>query len=160
MVEHLSGTRANDQRYPPPGYNLECDDWEGQNLVHSGVAVRVTMPESKKDWVGYAVEQGADPKEAASSTGAELKAEYGPEPEAVPEAAEPEPAPEPASEPAPEPEPESHDKQAWAGYAVEAPAPHDNKQAWVDYAVSQGADPTTAARQTKADLQSRYGPRL
>jgi len=40
------------------------------------------------------------------------------------------------------------------------PAPADPKQSWVDYAVSQGMDPDTAAKMTKADLQSRFGPRL
>lgn len=134
MVMHMSGTRANGDRYPPGWTPFQVEDWEGQHLIRGGMAREVATP----DW--------AVP---------------------VPPAPEPEPAPPaPRSEPSStaagpaDPEPELAPVVELAPPAAPPPAPSDPKQAWVDYAVTQGMDADAASRMTKADLQSRFGPRL
>lgn len=127
MVMHMSGTRANGDRYPPAFTPFPVEEWEGEHLVNGGMARPARKP-------------------------------VAPEPEPVPaHATAPEPVREDTGrsftgEPDPEPEPEPEPGQP--------PAPADAKQVWVDYAVSRGADPASAAKMTKVDLQSRYGPRL
>ncbi len=126
MVMHMSGTRANGDRYPPAFAPYEVADWEGEHLIRGGMARAVATPE-------WAVPKPPAPVKSAVA------------PKAV--------APDPASALAPEAEPA-------APVAGEAPAPGDPKQAWVDYAVTQGMAADDASRMTKADLQSRFGPRL
>lgn len=136
MVMHMSGTRANGEKYPPGWTAFEVADWEGEHLIRGGCAREVAAP--------------APPPAPVPPA---------PEPPAAPE---PAPAPSFASEPAPAPEPEAAPEPAPepAGDSAPAPAPNAPKQAWVDYAISQGLDWDTASRMTKADLQSRFGPRL
>lgn len=132
MVMHMSGTRANGDKYPPGWTAFEIADWEGEHLIRGGCARQVPVPE-------WAVPKPPAPVKSA----------------VAPETVAPARQPELPQEPAPEAGPES-------APAPEAgrPSPADPKQAWVDYAIAQGLDWDTASRMTKADLQSRYGGRL
>jgi hypothetical protein len=134
LVVHMSGTRANDARYPPSSTPFRVEDWEGINLIGSGVAREVAAPA---------------PEPESRQPAAFKRPAYMPPP-AQDEPAEPEPVvaaedPEPAEEP-------DDDRGR--------PAPGDSKQAWVDYAISKGEGWDQASRMTKADLQSKYGGRL
>jgi hypothetical protein len=124
-VMHMSGTRANGEKYPPGWTPFEVEDWEGEHLVRGGMAMEVGPP---------------------------------PKPPRKPVAL---PAPEPVREasPAAGALPPAGDDGPPAGQQP-PPAPADPKQAWVDYAISQGMSPDMAAKMTKTDLQSRYGPRM
>jgi len=149
---HMSGTRASGDRWPPAFTAFEVEDWEGEHMIKGGMA------------------RLADPP-AAPAPAPE------PEPVPVPEPPMPRrvqtepdlvaPAPEPvksavatrtATPPEPEPAPEPFTPLVPS--AGPPPAPSDPKQAWVDYAVTQGMSGDDASRMTKADLQSRFGPRL
>lgn len=140
-VMHMSGTRANGEKYPPGFTPFQVEDWEGEHLIRGGCARQVAPPPGRAQ---APVAVPAPPVPPAP-------------PAAVPDVPRSEPSltaagPEPqAAEPEPEPEPEPDARR---------PAPSDPKQAWVDYAIAQGLDWDTASRMTKADLQSRYGGRL
>jgi hypothetical protein len=67
--------------YDVPGVErpLLLDETRAEQLGYSE-HVDATTPKrnaSKQEWVDYAVQQGADPESAASSTKSELVAEYG-----------------------------------------------------------------------------------
>jgi hypothetical protein len=132
-VMHMSGTRANGDKYPPGFTPFEVADWEGEHLIRGGMARAVATPE-------WAVPKPPAPlpEKPVTVPGPVMQ--------------EPDPAP-PAYQPD-DPEPEL------AAPAGLPPAPGDPKQAWVDYAVTQGMPADDASRMTKADLQSRFGPRL
>lgn len=141
MIMHMSGTRANGEKYPPGFTPFEVDDWEGEHLIRGGMAREVAAPQASQETAGDGRDWGGSRSPKRSVT--------------VPPAA---PAP---------PAPVSQPSATAAGPAQEAPAPvgtppapSDPKQAWIDYAVAQGMDADAASRMTKADLQSRYGPRL
>lgn len=142
MVMHMSGTRANGDKYPPGWTPFEVADWEGEHLIRGGMARQVDVP----DW--------ARPKPPAPA-------------QPVKSVTAPKTVPDPASVPPPA-EPPAHvqvDQPGQPSLAgnlapVPPPAPSDPKQAWVDYAVTQGMAADDASRMTKADLQSRFGPRL
>lgn len=133
MVMHMSGTRANGEKYPPGFTPFLVEDWEGEHLIRGGCARQIAPPPGRAQ-APVAVPAPPAPEPPV------------PQSEPSPTAAGPEPQ---AAEPEPEPEPDAR-----------RPAPSDPKQAWVDYAVAQGLDWDTASRMTKADLQSRYGGRL
>lgn len=145
---HMSGTRANGEKYPPGWTPFEVADWEGEQLIRGGMARQVAMP----DWAKpRPPKQSPPPAPERVQAAPEL-----PVPRSEPSltAAGPLTAEAPAETPvAAEPEP----GQEQAG---PAPAPSDPKQAWVDYAITRGMDADAAARMTKVDLQSRFGPRL
>lgn len=130
-VMHMSGTRANGEKYPPGFTPFEVEDWEGSHLVRGGIAREVPAP----DWAA------ARPQEPRPAAGRDWGRSRDPEP----------------SPPAPEPPAAA---QAPDGPQAAPPAPADPKQAWVDYAVTRGMDADEASRMTKADLQSRFGPRM
>jgi hypothetical protein len=136
MVMHMSGTRANGEKYPPGWTAFEVADWEGEHLIRGGMARQVPVPE-------WAVPKSPAPLKSAHAPRTVM------------------PEPEPEQEPVPpDPEPLLASVVPLAPPAGLPPAPGDPKQAWVDYAVTQGMAPEDATRMTKADLQSRFGPRL
>lgn len=138
MVMHMSGTRANGEKYPPGWTPFQVEDWEGEHLIRGGMAREAPVP----DW--------AVPKPPAQDgPKADKGRDWGGSPAPQVPASEPSPT---AAGPQPDP--------ASVMPAAAPPAPGDPKQAWVNYAVTQGMSADDAARMTKADLQSRFGPRL
>lgn len=134
MIMHMSGTRANGEKYPPGFTPFRVEDWEGEHLIRGGMARQAAPPKLTPP--------AQEPHKAA---GRDWGAGDAP---AAPAAPDPVPGPAPAAPLAPA------DPQA------RPPAPGDPKQAWIDYAVARGMDEAKAAQMTKADLQSRFGPRL
>jgi hypothetical protein len=131
MVHQMSGGRYDDRQWPPPGFEFEVPDWEGEGLVRSNSAVKIReLPDDRPVYVTPPA-----PVSLPSETAA------GP--------VLPEPSPEDAS-PGP----------AAPGGDPEPPKPSDPKQDWMDYAVTQGMTEDEAGAQTKADLMSRFGGRL
>lgn len=129
LVMHMSGTRANGERYPPGWTAFQVADWEGEHLVRGGMAREVAAPPPPSP----------------------------PPPLPVPPYAPAQAPPAPSNLTEPDLIEPAQGGQELQG---DPPAPADSKLAWVSYAISQGADPDTASRMTKADLQSRYGGRL
>lgn len=142
MVMHMSGTRANGEKYPPGWTPFEVADWEGEHLVKGGMARPVAPPATR------APAPPAPPAPAAPA----------PQP-AAPELPVPksEPSLTAAGPAAPAAEPEAPAAQE---PDIPRPSPSDPKQSWIDYAIARGMDWDTASRMTKADLQSRFGGRL
>lgn len=156
LINGMSGTRANGDRYPPMFTPFQVADWEGENLVRAEVARRVAAPAIVPP-EPLPVPAHAMPPEPARAPAQEPAQDTG-------RSFTPEDAQEPAPEPAYVDARESAQESAWETAPGPAqsrrPVAADPKQAWIDHAISQGADPDTAARMTKADLQSRYGSRL
>lgn len=150
MVMHMSGTRANGEKYPPGFTPFLVEDWEGEHLIRGGCARQIAPPPGRAQApVAVPAPPAPEPPVPQSEPSPTAAGPVMPDvPRSEPSltAAGPEPQ---AAEPEPEPEPDAR-----------RPAPSDPKQAWVDYAVAQGLDWDTASRMTKADLQSRYGGRL
>lgn len=44
MLLYISGGRPSGQNWPQAGVPFEVEDWEGQSLLHQGVAVRCEAP--------------------------------------------------------------------------------------------------------------------
>jgi hypothetical protein len=141
MVHQMSGGRYDDRQWPPPGFEFEVPDWEGEGLVRSNSAVKIR--ELKDDRPAYVTPPA--PVSLPSETAA------GPVP--------PEPAPEVVVSSGPAASDSDSDVQ-------EPPKPSDPKQDWMDYAVAEserrGAPITEdqAGARSKADLMSEYGGRL
>jgi hypothetical protein len=149
-----AGGRHDDRPWPPIGSELDVPAWEGQDLIRANHAVFLRWVEEAVPDPVPAVPVVSEPAQTAAGPLTEPVIVPDPEPVIVPE-----PEPEPVIVPEPEPEP-SRSVSDVPPEPAEAPAPSDPKQDWIDYAVSQGADAAEAARQTKADLMSRYGGRL
>ena len=114
-------------------------DWEGEDLVNGGNAVKVA--------------DSPPPKRARKKEPEPVKQ---PEPVEEPEA---EVQAETETEPEVEGEAEVEDKtEAEAGEAG-PPRPAASKQEWIDWAVSQGAEWITATNSTKQQLMEQYGQR-
>jgi len=137
MVHQMSGGRYDDRPWPPPGYEFEVPDWEGEGLVRSSSAVKIR--ELDDDLPAYVTPPAPVSLPAETAAGPAEPSVWIPDagltllPESPP------------------------------GSAVDVPAeprPADPKQAWIDYAVSQGEPADTAGAMTKADLMSKYGGRM
>lgn len=130
MLSNMTSGRHDGRLWPAPWTDFEVPDWEGEDLVNGGNAIKVSdSPEVQED-PEVPLE---DLKEAAVEY-AEAEAE--------------------AEAETPEPEPEVEVK-AEGG----PPRPAASKQEWIDYAVSQGAEWIAATNATKQQLMETYGQR-
>ena len=135
MFSNMTSGRHDGRVWPPAGVDFEVPDWEGEDLVNGGNAVKVA------DSPGAGVDTPLeDLKEAA--------VEYA-------EAETPEPEPEPEAEADVEADPLA-DPVKTEG---DPPRPAASKQEWIDYAVNQGADWIAANNSTKQQLMEQYGQR-
>lgn len=134
MLFSMSSGRHDNRVWPPPGVDFEVPDWEGEDLVNGGNAIKVAD----------------SPGPVPAQVQVQIQV-----PEPVPE---PEPAPEPVEvadrEPVPdmklEPEPE---------VPGGPPRPAAPKAEWVEWALQQGADQIDANNATKQQLMELYGQR-
>ena len=65
MMENISGGRPSGEAWPPKGYLLEVEDWEGQHLIRSGLAVRHAAPPGAVSQVPAKVSPPPQPEKPA-----------------------------------------------------------------------------------------------
>jgi len=134
MLSNMTSGRHDGRVWPAPWTDFEVPDWEGEDLVFGGNAIKVADSAVEQDDADSPLE---DLKEAAVEY-AEAEAET-------------------SSEPVPEPE---ADADGDGGDEEEGPPkPSASKQDWIDYAVNQGAEWITATNSTKQQLMEKYGQR-
>ncbi len=134
MLSNMSSGRHDGRPWPAAWTDFEVPDWEGEDLVNGGNAIKVSDSAEQQEDPAAPLE---DLKEAA--------VEYA-ESEAVTE---------------PEPEPEAEVDPLADPVVTEGgpPKPAASKQEWIDYAVSQGAEWIAATNSTKQQLMETYGQR-
>jgi len=129
MLSNMTSGRHDGRQWPAPWTDFEVPDWEGEDLVFGGNAIKVSdSPEPKED-----PDAPLEDLKVAAVEYAESEAH---------------------AEPDPEPEPETEVK-AEGG----PPKPAASKQEWIDYAVNQGAEWIAATNSTKQQLMEQYGQR-
>jgi hypothetical protein len=185
MRYYISGGRHDGRDWPQPDVPIEVPDWEGEDLIRGGNAVRVAAPAlvsgspppppQSQQLPGQPprlqplpgtppVPETAHLNETAASPAAQATQPEGGASREAAAAAEPAGAPagnRAGGSPGEPGGPAAEPIVAAATSPPAAPGPSAAKRAWIDYAVAgHKADPAQAEAMTKADLMSRYGGRL
>lgn len=134
MLSNMTSGRHDGRLWPAPWTDFEVPDWEGEDLVFGGNAIKVS------DSAEETVEEQAPLEELKSAA-----VEYAESETETPADPEPEAEADPLADPV----------------KVEGgpPRPAASKQEWIDYAVNQGAEWITATNSTKQQLMEQYGQR-
>lgn len=134
MLSNMSSGRHDGRVWPAAWTDFEVPDWEGEDLVSGGNAIKVA-----DSW--------PDEPEPKFATGGVV----------VPE---PEPETEPVTETPEESELGEPPGETPGGNPSDPPKPAASKQEWIDYAVNQrGAEWIEATNSTKQQLMEQYGQR-
>jgi len=141
MLWNMSAGRHDGRVWPPAGADFEVPDWEGEDLVNGGNAIKVADSAEAETDAPLEDLKSAAVEYAESETASEPEPETEPEPEAEAEA-------------------DDEDEDDDGGEVGDGPPkPAAPKQDWVDWAVHQGAEWVTATNSTKQQLMEQYGQR-